>query len=130
MPALAAVVVVSISASTTHLLRHELVIATPESVTVFVTQFMGNIRMTIFVAVVYIRAAMVIHIFSRAYHAVLKPTMLDFAAFTPPHILSVATRITRLLILARWLLSAAIQVGNTDFVTPSKSISVGFALFA
>ena len=130
--ALAAVVVsIPIPVSATHLLRHELVIATPEGITVFVAQIAGNIRMTVFVAVVYIRTAMVIHVFACAYHAILKPTMLDLAALSPSPILSVATTpISRLVITVHWLLNSTIQVGNSNFITPSESVSVGFALFA
>jgi hypothetical protein len=77
------------SRSATIYLRHGLLIAVPEGVSVLPSQFVWDVRMTVFVAVVWIRATMVIHILASAIHPVLEASLLDFVTSPRAHILTV-----------------------------------------
>ena len=52
------------------------IVAALKALAVVVTKVLGNIRVTVFIAVVYVRLAMILVILARSYHAVLKPTLL------------------------------------------------------
>jgi hypothetical protein len=52
------------------------IVAALKALAVVVTKVLGNIRVTVFIAVVYVRLAMILVILTRSYHAVLKPTLL------------------------------------------------------
>ena len=52
------------------------IVAALKALAVIVTNVLGNIRVTVFIAIVYVRLAMVLVILACSYHAVLKPTPL------------------------------------------------------
>jgi len=84
--------------------------------------------MAVFITVIHIRAAVIVEIFTCAYHSILEAATPNIAALS--HVLAVvAIRIAALLVVsAHWLLSAAIQMRYTYFVTATKSVPVGLAL--
>jgi hypothetical protein len=128
---LAAVVVsVSVTATAAILLRHVLLIATPEGIPVSIANLPGNIRMTVLVAVVHIWPAMIVKILAGAFHAILKPAALDVAAHILP--IAVAVRTAPLLVISSHRLlepAGAVKVRNAPIVTAAKSLLIRFALF-
>jgi hypothetical protein len=52
------------------------IVAAFKALAVIVAKVLGNIRVTVFIAIVYVRLAMVLVILACSYHAVLKPTPL------------------------------------------------------
>jgi hypothetical protein len=78
----------------------------PEGFTVLVLKLGGDVRMTVFVAVIYVWTAVIVEVPASAFHTILKAATLDFAAHPRSHIRAAAIGLAHLLFwparLALW----------------------------
>jgi hypothetical protein len=104
---------------------HGLVISSPEAIPVIALEFIRNIWVAVFVAVVHIRSTVVVEVLSRTFHSILKSLLLGLCGNVAAAVLRLTDRLS---MVAQLAVVVAHEMSHGSLIAAAKALAVRLTL--